>query len=893
MPCLHSEALESMAAADGESPRASSKSGRDRSPGQVPEKDQPVVTSAGWFFSPLWSPRSKTHRWGFGKGVESDRVEAWLDDQSDFARSYLRRTSEDMLSGRMVEMALSSQSSREGHKTPCSNPHACMLLLGRRRESYPLSRPSLWISSPSRPTPQTLTPSGSRSPRTPHSPHSSRRTGPCGQGEGCGWMMGLLGGGLSMVGSVTDLCRRALLHAGEVVTAECCWLSLVRTDLDGGSGLEVVVSLPVKGSRKGDSSRSQAHLELVKGIMGYVVATGFPLNIRDVYEDPRFSVHMDQTPAYRLKSVLCVPIQNHRHKVVGAALVINKRSSGHGPCCLFTDLDEKIMSNHMGLLGMVLDNAQLYESARQEARRSQVLMDLAHLVSEEQRSLEVLLGKMAAIILPFTHAQYCTFFITKEGSTVKLADSFSHVVEMECEELGPTCQIFRRECAMTEVDSAPALKVLGSMETLNIYDVTQDPVRTLICCPIRNSKTHDVIAVCQLMAKQSRVLGEPEAFNGYDERLLEDVAVYCSLALQRGQTAYSMDRLRARLEVMKEVLSHHITPSDEEICALQKASIPSAQSLHILEFSFTDFALSDADTMQATVRMFLDLNLVQDFNIDYKNLCQWVLSVRRCYRTNVPYHNWSHGLSTAQCMFAMLMATEQLQANFSRLEVLALMIATLNHDLDHRGVGNSYIERSQQPIAQLYGHSSLEHHHYALCLFILNNPGSQILSGLSQEDYQALLAMIEEAILATDLAVFVERRAEFFALSRTGGVCWENEKHRDLLRSMLMTASDICAIAKPWPVQRKIADLVAKEFFAQGDREKHNFNIKPLAVMDRDNSTRLPHMQVDYIDSICHPLYQALSGIFTSCSPLLDGCRRNRENWQHLTEMEKEEGELE
>ena len=55
------------------------------------------------------------------------------------------------------------------------------------------------------------------------------------------------------------------------------------------------------------------------------------------------------------------------------------------------------------------------------------------------------------------------------------------------------------------------------------------------------------------MAKQSRVLGEPEAFNGYDERLLEDVAVYCSLALQRGQTAYSMDRLRARLEVMKEV----------------------------------------------------------------------------------------------------------------------------------------------------------------------------------------------------------------------------------------------------------------------------------------------------------------------------------------------------
>lgn len=29
--------------------------------------------------------------------------------------------------------------------------------------------------------------------------------------------------------------------------------------------------------------------------------------------------------------------------------------------------------------------------------------------------------------------------------------------------------------------------------------------------------------------------------------------------------------------------------------------------------------------------------------------------------------------------------------------------------------------RSQQPLAQLYGHSSLENHHYNLCIFIMNN----------------------------------------------------------------------------------------------------------------------------------------------------------------------------
>lgn len=32
---------------------------------------------------------------------------------------------------------------------------------------------------------------------------------------------------------------------------------------------------------------------------------------------------------------------------------------------------------------------------------------------------------------------------------------------------------------------------------------------------------------------------------------------------------------------------------------------------------------------------------------------------------------------------------------------------------------------------------------------------------------------------------------------------------------MLMTASDLAASTKPWPVQRRVAELVTAEFFAQ------------------------------------------------------------------------------
>lgn len=57
------------------------------------EKEKSVITSAGWFFSPLWNPGAKTQRLGFRMGQESEKVKAWLDDHSDSARSYFSRSS--------------------------------------------------------------------------------------------------------------------------------------------------------------------------------------------------------------------------------------------------------------------------------------------------------------------------------------------------------------------------------------------------------------------------------------------------------------------------------------------------------------------------------------------------------------------------------------------------------------------------------------------------------------------------------------------------------------------------------------------------------------------------------------------------------------------------------
>lgn len=63
--------------------------------------------------------------------------------------------------------------------------------------------------------------------------------------------------------------------------------------------------------------------------------------------------------------------------------------------------------------------------------------------------------------------------------------------------------------------------------------------------------------------------------------------------------------------------------------------------------------MEDDETLTACLRMFLDLDFVERFHIDYDVLCRWLLSVKKNYR-NVTYHNWRHAFNVAQMIFAIL-----------------------------------------------------------------------------------------------------------------------------------------------------------------------------------------------------------------------------------------------
>ncbi|KAG8237830.1 hypothetical protein J437_LFUL002439 [Ladona fulva] len=371
-------------------------------------------------------------------------------------------------------------------------------------------------------------------------------------------------------------------------------------------------------------------------------------------------------------------------------------------------------------------------------------------------------------------------------------------------------------------------------------------------------------------------------FSDSDVSIFEAFAIFCGLGIHNTQMYENACKLMAKQKVALECLSYHATASVEDTDKLNQELIPTAQHYNLYSFMFSDFDLADEDTCRATIRMFMDCNLISQFHIPYSVLCRWVLSVRKNYRP-VKYHNWRHALNVAQTMFAML-KTGKMERFMNDLDILGLLVACLCHDLDHRGTNNAFQTKTESPLAILYTTSTMEHHHFDQCVMILNSEGNNIFQALSPEDYRRVMTIVEMAILSTDLAMYFKKKDKFREMVDNGEFDWQSEEKKELLCGMMMTGCDVSAIAKPWEVQHKVAKLVADEFFDQGDLEKLQLNQQPVAMMDRERKDELPQMQVGFIDVICLPLYKVLSETFPWIHPLLDGCTENRRHWQDLAE---------
>lgn len=74
-----------------------------------------------------------------------------------------------------------------------------------------------------------------------------------------------------------------------------------------------------------------------------------------------------------------------------------------------------------------------------------------------------------------------------------------------------------------------------------------------------------------------------------------------------------------------------------------------------------------------------------------------------------------------------------------------------------------------------------------------------------------------------------------------------------------------------------------------GDIEKQELQIEPIDMMNRDKMNKLPEMQIDFIDSICTPIYTAFAILFPNeLNHLLEGCLSNRAVWEKFAKSARQ-----
>ncbi|XP_054047625.1 high affinity cAMP-specific 3',5'-cyclic phosphodiesterase 7A isoform X5 [Rissa tridactyla] len=225
--------------------------------------------------------------------------------------------------------------------------------------------------------------------------------------------------------------------------------------------------------------------------------------------------------------------------------------------------------------------------------------------------------------------------------------------------------------------------------------------------------------------------------------------------------------------------------------------------------------------------------------------------VQEDYHSQNPYHNAVHAADVTQAMHCYL-KEPKLSKSLTPWDVLLSLIAAATHDLDHPGVNQPFLIKTNHYLATLYKNTSvLENHHWRSAVGLLRESG--LFAHMSLENRQLMESQIGDLILATDISQQNEYLSMFRSHLDRGDLCLENSNHRHFILQMALKCADICNPCRTWELSKQWSEKVTEEFFHQGDIEKkYHLGVSPLC--DRQTET-IANIQIGFMTYLVEPLF--------------------------------------
>lgn len=272
----------------------------------------------------------------------------------------------------------------------------------------------------------------------------------------------------------------------------------------------------------------------------------------------------------------------------------------------------------------------------------------------------------------------------------------------------------------------------------------------------------------------------------------------------------------------------------------------------------------------------------------------WVRAIHVRYLPNA-YHNEAHGATV--CHMSWWFAKQiGLIDKVTQLQVCALLVAALAHDVGHIGRTNLYCNKALHAFGMIWNEAAPLENMHAATAFSVMRDDANIMGSLTPGERTSWRKDIVRLILATDLKEHHSSLAKLKAQMENEDFGQDNRDGSDALKEKfelemsmeadtIIKSSDIGQGMVPWDPHREWSYRVLAEFFAQGDEEKVlGLPVSPLCERKGYN---IVGNQGFFIDCLCRELFTFLGRMCKPDSPgkaALDECLaladKNKELWK-------------
>merc|ERR1712048_994005 len=232
----------------------------------------------------------------------------------------------------------------------------------------------------------------------------------------------------------------------------------------------------------------------------------------------------------------------------------------------------------------------------------------------------------------------------------------------------------------------------------------------------------------------------------------------------------------------------------------------------------------------------------------------------------------------------------------SNVDVYALLVSAICHDVGHPGKTNPFLVEIRDELAVRYNDKSpLENMHCARLFEICRDHKADVFRSLDRDAYKQARTVCIVSILNTDNAQHLDMVKEVKKAYEVSSVICDAQasdptafgddymgdvlcKNTVLWLKLILHMSDIANPFKPFGVYKLWAMRVQDEFFAQGDEEKR-LSIPVGMLNDRDKVSR-PSSEHGFITFLVAPLVNNSVFIFQSMHLLACQMANNLETWR-------------